>query len=87
MCHTPGWAYLESHGEAGVPHTIPLHVGQVEWRVQWLSAFRHAADEILVLLVQVQESTCSVALLLCRHILLEAKAGDAGDCDGLGSHY
>jgi len=79
VCHTRREVYLESDGEASVPHTIPLHVGQVEWRVQWLSALRHAADEILVLLVQVQEGACSVSLLIWRHILLEAKAGDAGD--------
>jgi hypothetical protein len=44
-------AYLESDGEASVPHTVPLDVGKIEWRVQWLSAFRHAENEILVLCV------------------------------------
>jgi hypothetical protein len=84
--HTPQKVYLECDGEASVPHTIPLNVGQVEWRVQWLSAFWHATDEVLVLFVQVQESTCSVSLLLCCHVLFEPEASDAGDGGGLGSH-
>lgn len=86
MSHVPQEAYLESDGETSVPHAISLHVGQVKWRIQWLSAFRHAADEILVLLVQVQECTCSISLLVGCNVLLEAEASDACDGGGLGGH-
>jgi hypothetical protein len=72
-------AYLKGHGEASVPHAVPLDIGEIEWCVQWLSAFRHAENKILVLCVQVQECTCSVALLLCCYILFEPEASDASN--------
>lgn len=69
--------YLKRNYEPQIPDAVSLDIGEVQRCIQRLPSYRHGDDEILMLSVQPENSSCTIAFLLWRDRRLEAEARDA----------
>ena len=70
-------AYLEDNYESSVPLRVPLHIRQVEWRVQRSSSLRRRDGQLRMFCVQIEERPCSTAFFFSADVRSESEARNA----------
>lgn len=61
--------YLENDHETCIPNTFPLHVGQIEWCVQWPASLGSFGKQLRMLGIERQKSCGAITLLRRCHLI------------------
>jgi len=72
--HTSISTYLKLNNEPQVPDALPLHIRQVQWRIQRSPSYRCFDKQFRMLSVKCEKGGCAVAFLLCSDVRVEAKS-------------
>lgn len=72
--HTPISTYLKLNNETQVPDALPLHIRQIQRRIQRSPSYRCFDQQFRMLGVKCEKGGCAVTFLLCGDVRVEAES-------------